>query len=44
MLQMKTAQSTDGTQFILITPQDMSGVFTNSAIKIVRMPDPMRGT
>ncbi|KAL7417414.1 hypothetical protein BDY24DRAFT_374788 [Mrakia frigida] len=41
-MMMDTAKATDNTQFVLITPQDTSGVVTSGSIKIIQMADPKR--
>nr|XP_019004110.1 uncharacterized protein I203_03268 [Kwoniella mangroviensis CBS 8507]OCF67571.1 hypothetical protein I203_03268 [Kwoniella mangroviensis CBS 8507] len=40
---MEGARESDGKQYILITPQDMSGIELNGPdMKLIRMPDPIR--
>lgn len=41
--QIDTANASDGRQYILITPQDMSSVTFGPSVRVNRMGDPERG-
>lgn len=43
VLQIDTANTSDGKQYVLITPQDMSAVQLGPTVRVHRMGDPERG-
>lgn len=42
-MMIETANSSDSKQYILITPQDITGIEPGPSVRILRMPDPERG-
>jgi len=42
-MQIDTANSSDGKQYILITPQNMQNIAPSPTVRIHRMDDPERG-
>lgn len=42
-LQIDTANSSDGKQYILITPQNMNNIHVGPTVRVHRMSDPERG-
>jgi chromosome segregation ATPase len=42
-LQIDTANSSDGKQYILITPQNMQNIHVGPTVRVHRMSDPERG-
>jgi structural maintenance of chromosomes protein 6 len=41
--QIDTANSSDGKQYILITPQNMQNIHVGPTVRVHLMPDPERG-
>ena len=41
--QIDTANSSDGKQYILITPQNMNNIHVGPTVRVHRMSDPERG-
>lgn len=43
LLQIDTANSSEGKQYILITPQNMQNIHVGPSVRVLRMEDPERG-
>lgn len=43
LLQIDTANSSDGKQYVLITPQNMQSIHLGNTVRVHRMSDPERG-
>ena len=42
-MQIDTANSSDGKQYVLITPQSMDNIHIGNTVRVHRMSDPERG-